>query len=122
MCVSNVTAVRTSSENSKKLVLEYQYYTTFESPKTVYFAHTFPYTCSDLQLALCKMEQAHRSGFFSFRDCAFTVNRSEIGTGVWNAGGSKAFQFKMGNGYVFNLSVSPLSGRNTALRATTNLG
>eukprot|EP01032_Pedospumella_encystans_P018648 gene18648-21219_t len=72
------TTVKAHKKSDKKVRLQYHYTLTFtytfEGPDTVYFAHTFPYTYSDLQLSLCKMEQKYRnSGFFHQRKLCETL-------------------------------------------------
>jgi hypothetical protein len=76
---SGITCVKPGKgRDKKKITLQYQYTLTFtytfEQPDTVYFAHTFPYTYSDLQLSLCRMEQKFRhSGFFHQRTLCQTL-------------------------------------------------
>ncbi len=72
------TTVKAHKKSDKKVRLQYHYTLTFtytfEGPDVVYFAHTFPYTYSDLQLSLCKMEQKYRnSGFFHQRKLCETL-------------------------------------------------
>lgn len=75
---TTVKSGKRGDESKKKMLLQYHYTLTFtytfEQPDTVYFAHTFPYTYSDLQLSLCKMEQKYRnSGFFHQRTLCETL-------------------------------------------------
>ena len=76
---SGITSIKPSrGRDKKKVTLHYQYTLTFtytfNQPDSVYFAHTFPYTYTDLQLSLCRMEQKyHHSGFFHQRTLCETL-------------------------------------------------